>query len=99
MYNHFVRQLSTTRLMDSKKKFKEQLNDIDKQHKFIILHTLHGRNYENEMNRSMLLEKLHHIYENLCFATGIKASKPYRKKILPLQIKKNHVKTVAARFL
>ena len=32
------------------------------------------------MNRSMILEKLHHIYESLCPAKGIKASKPYRKK-------------------
>ena len=78
MYNHFVCQLSNARLMDLKKKYKKQLNDIDKQHKFIILHTLHDRNYETEINRSMLLEKLCHIYETLCFATGIKASKPYR---------------------
>ena len=76
MYNHFVRQLSNARLMDSKKKYKKQLNSIDKQHNFIILRTLHGRNYETEMNRSMLLEKLYHIYENLCFTAGIKASKP-----------------------
>ena len=78
MYNHFVCQLSHTKLMDSKKKYKERLNDIDKQHKFIILRTLYGGNYQTEMNRSMILEKLHHIYESLCFTTGIKASKPYR---------------------
>ena len=66
--------------MDSKKKYKEQLDDIDKQHKFIILRTLHNGNYETEMNRSMILEKLHHIYESLCFTKGIKASKPYRKR-------------------
>ena len=29
MYNHFVCQLSHKRLMDSKKKYKEQLDDID----------------------------------------------------------------------
>ena len=80
MYNHFVCQLSNTRLMDSKKKYKEQLDDIDKQHKFIILRTLHGGNYETEMNRSMILEKLHHIYESLCLAKGVKASRPYRKR-------------------
>ena len=78
MYNHFVCQLSDTRLMDAKKKKKKQLDDIDKQHKFIILCTLQGGNYETEMNRSMILEKLHHIYESLCFQSGIRASNPYR---------------------
>ena len=66
MYDHFVCQLSNTTLMDSKKKYKKQLDDIDKQHKFIILRTLHSGNYETEMNRSMILENLHHIYESLC---------------------------------
>ena len=80
MYNHFVCQLSNTRLMDSKKKYKKQLDDIDKQHKFIILRTLNGGNYETEMTRSMILENLHHIYESLCFATGTMASKPYRER-------------------
>ena len=51
MYDHFVCQLSNTTLMDSKKKYKKQLDDIDKQHKFIILRTLHSGNYETEMNR------------------------------------------------
>ena len=32
------------------------------------------------MNRSILLEKLCHIYENLCFATGVNASKPDKEK-------------------
>ena len=80
MYNHFVCQLSNTRLMNSKKKYKEQLDYINKQQKFIILRTLHGGNYETEMNRSMILENLHHICESLCFATEIKASKPYRER-------------------
>ena len=80
MYNHFVCQLSNTRLIDSKKKYKEQLDYIDKQHKFIIPRTLHSGNYETEMNRSMILEKLHHISESLCFTTRTKASKSYRKR-------------------
>ena len=79
MYNHFVCQLSNARLMDAiSGKYKAQLNSINKQHTFIILRTLHGGNYETEMNRSMILEKLHHIYESLCFESGIKASNPYR---------------------
>ena len=73
MYNHFVYQLSNTRLKDANKKYKKQLDDIDKQHKLVILRTLHGGNYETEMNRSMILENLHHIYESLCFTTGTKA--------------------------
>ena len=80
MYNHFVCQLFNTRLLDANKKYKKQLDNIDKQHKFIILRTLHGDNYETEMNRSMILEKLHLIYKNICFATGTKASKPHRKR-------------------
>ena len=62
------------------KKYKKQLDDIDKQHNFIILRTLHGGNYETEMNRSMILENLHHIYESLCFATGTMASNHYRER-------------------
>ena len=59
MFNHFVCQLSETRLMDVNKKYKKHLNFIDKQHNFIILRSLHGgRNYETEMNRSMILENL-----------------------------------------
>ena len=72
--------------MNANKKYKKQLDYIDKQHKFIILRTLHCGNYETEMNRSMILEKLNLIYESLCFSAGIKASKPYRKrnnKIMP----------------
>ena len=79
MYNHFVCQLSDTRLMDTTSgKYKAQLNSINKQHRFIILRSLHGGNYETEMNRSMILEKLYHIYESLCFKSGIRASNPYR---------------------
>ena len=37
-------------------------------------------NYETEMNRSMILEKLQHIDESLYFATGTMASKPCRKR-------------------
>ena len=83
------------------KNTKKQLDDIDKQHKFIILRTLYSGNYETEMNRSMILENLVHIYESLCFATGTMASKPYRgrRPIEFTKIKKNHAKTVGAHFL
>ena len=47
MYNHFVCQLSDTRMMDATSgKYKAQLNSINKQHNFIILRTLHDGNYE-----------------------------------------------------
>ena len=44
----------------------------------------------------MILEKLHLIYESLCFTTKIKASKLYRirKPIGFTNKKKNHAKTV-----
>ena len=74
MYNHFVCQLSDTRLMVATSgKYKAQLNSIDKQHNFIILRSLYDGNYETEKNSSMILEKLHHIYESLCFESGIRA--------------------------
>ena len=79
MYKHFVCQLSNARLMEAiSGKYKAQLKSINKQHSFIFLRSLHGGNYETEMNRSMIPEKLHHIYESLCFESGIRASNPYR---------------------
>ena len=78
MYNHFVCQLTDSRLMDvTLGKYKAQLNSINKQHNFIIPRSLHGANYETEMNRSMILENLQHIYESLCFESGIRPSNPY----------------------
>ena len=53
------------------------------------------------MKRSMLLENLQHIHENLCFKSGINPSKPY-KRMWPINFtnkKYNHAKTVAASFL
>ena len=45
MYNHFVCQLTDARLMNKKnkkkRKYKKQLNSIDKQHNFIILRSLY----------------------------------------------------------
>ena len=43
---------------------------------------------EIEMKRSMILENLQHIHQNLCFESGIRPSKPYRKiDLLTLQTK------------
>ena len=44
----------------------KQLNCINNLHNFIVLLALYGDDYETEMHRSMLLEKLQHIHENLC---------------------------------
>ena len=104
MYNHFVCQLTDARLMNKKKKkrkYRKQLNSIDKQHNFIILRSLYDGDYETQMKRSMILENLQHIHENLCFESGIRPSNPYRRmRPINLQTKKyNHAKTVAACFL
>ena len=87
MYNHFVCQLSDTRLMDANKKYIKQLDGIDKQHNFLILPTLYGGNYD-----SMILENLQHIYESLCFATETMASKPYKER-MPIDFTKKKIKS------
>ena len=79
MYNHFAFQLSDTILMDENNQYKKHLDYINKQHNFIILRSLHGGDYETEMHRSMLPENLQHIHENLCFESGIRPLKPYRR--------------------
>ena len=103
MYNHFVCQLTDARLMDKnkKKKHKKPLDYINKQHNFIILRSLYDRDYVTELKRSMILENLQHIHENLCFESGIRSLKPYRRmRPINLQTKKyNHAKTVAASFI
>ena len=44
------------------------------------------------MNRSMILENLHHIYKSLCFATGTMASNSYReRKPIDFTNKKNKI--------
>ena len=78
MNNHFVYQLTDAKLMDLNKKYKKNIDYINKQHNFIVLRSLHGGDFETEMHRSMLLENLQHIHENLCFESRIKPSKPYR---------------------
>ena len=58
MYNHFVCQPTDARLMNVNKKYKKQLDYINKQHNFIVLRSLNGGDYETEMNRLMIAEKL-----------------------------------------
>ena len=91
MYNHFVYQLTDARLMDKNKQYKKQLNCTNKQHNFIVLRSLYDGNYKTELTRSMLLENLQHIHENLCFESGISPLKPYRR-IRPIEcINKNTI--------
>ena len=66
--------------MDEKKEFNAQLDLLDKQHKFIILRSPTGYDYQSQMHRSNMLEKLYLIHENLCFATGEKAAQQYREE-------------------
>ena len=42
LYKYFSTQLASARLMDKKNEFNCHLNEIDKQHKFIILRSLAG---------------------------------------------------------
>ena len=79
MYNHFVCQLTDARLMNKNKQYKKQLNYINNQHNFIILRSLHDGDYETELKRSMLLENLQHIHENVCFEPEIRPSNSYRR--------------------
>ena len=79
MNKHFLCQLTDAVRMTNNKEVVKQLHSLNKQHNFIVLRTLYGDDYETEMHRSMLLEKLQHIHENLCFETKIKPPNPYRK--------------------
>ena len=92
MNNHFVRQLTDARLMAKNKQYIKQFNCINKQHNFIVLRALHGEDYETEMHRSMLLENLQDIHENLCFESGINSSKPYRG-MWPIDFSNKNIKS------
>ena len=67
MNKHFLCQLTDAVRMTNNKESAKQLNCTNNKHNFIVLRTLYGDDYETEMHRSMLLEKLQHIHENLCF--------------------------------
>ena len=58
MNKHFVCQIKDARLMTKNKQYINQLNCINNQYNFIVLRALYGSDYETEMHRSMLLEKL-----------------------------------------
>ena len=89
MNKHFVCQIKNARLMTKIKQYINQLNCINKQHIFIVLY---GNDYETEMHRSMLLEKLQHIHENLCFESEIRPSNPYRE-MWPIDFTNKNIKS------
>ena len=70
----------------------KQLDCINKQHNFIVLRALYGDHYETEMHRAMLLEKLQHIHENLCFEWRTKPPNPYRE-IWPVNFTNKNIKS------
>ena len=81
MNKHSACQIKDARLMSKNQQYMKQLNCINNQHNFIVLRALYGDDYETEMHWLMLLEKLQHIHEKLCFESGIKPSNPYRKNV------------------
>ena len=79
MNKHFLCQLTDAVRMTNNKQYLKKLERINKQHNFIVLRTLYGDHYETELHRSMILEKLQHIHENLCLKSRIKPPNPYRE--------------------
>ena len=92
MNKHFICQIKDARLMTKNTQYMKQLNYINKQHNFIVLRALYGDDYETEMHRLMLLEKLQHIHENLCFESGIRPSNPYRE-MWPIDFTNKNIKS------
>ena len=95
MNKHFLCQLTdAVRMTNNKdtKQYMKQLNCINNKHNFIVLRTLYGDDYETEMHRSMLLENLQHIHENLCFRSRTKPPNPYRE-LWPIDFTNKNIKS------
>ena len=65
MGSPFDTHLDEVRRLDRGRKYTSQLNELDKQHKFILLRSKYGDDYETEMRRSQLVDRLFLIYEKL----------------------------------
>ena len=63
----FAKQLTEVRNLDTKGKYKEQLDKLEVEYQFILLRSLTF--FNKEMGRSNLLERLHLIKEQLCDTT------------------------------
>ena len=60
----FAKQLTQVRNLDTKGKYKKQLNKLEEEYQFTLLRSLDL--FHKEMGRSNLLERLHLIKERLC---------------------------------
>ena len=60
----FAQQLTEVRNLDTEDEYTEQLNQLETKYQFILLRSLDL--FHKEMSRSNLLERLHHIQEQLC---------------------------------
>ena len=65
MCTPFDTHLAEARRLDRGHKYTKQLNKLDKQHKFILLRSTYGGNYETEMRQSLLVDRLFLICEKL----------------------------------
>ena len=65
MCTPFDTHLGEARRLDRDHKYATQLNKLDKQHKFVLLRSTYGGNYDAEMRRSLLVDRLFLIYEKL----------------------------------
>ena len=61
----FDTHLAEARRMDRRHKYAKQLNKLDKQHKFVLLRSTYGSDYNAEMRRSLLVDRRFLIYEKL----------------------------------
>ena len=57
--------LAEARRLDRGHKYAKQLNEMNKQHKFVLLRSTYGGAYDAEMRRSLLVDRLFLIYEKL----------------------------------
>ena len=60
----FANQLAEVRALDTKSEFQKQLNELETEYQFTLLHSLDL--FHKEMSRSKLPERLHTIKEQLC---------------------------------
>ena len=60
----FAKELTEVRNLDTKGKYEETINQLETEYQFILLRSLDL--FQKEMGRSNLLERLHHIKEQLC---------------------------------
>ena len=60
----FAKQLAEVRNLATKGEYTEQLNQLEVEYNFILLRSLDS--FHKEMLRANLLERLHHIKEQLC---------------------------------